>query len=605
MVKRYDETLEVSVFKYDLMRPIDWGQDIDDELRKQNDLWNKLCQIERNHVAAVREVGSSAAAGAEARAAALSGKIEEHVVERRTRRKEARAKVATPDLDAAIETYKKELKALRETAKAQRKEAYAANKDALKALDTERYAKVKEAYQNSGLWWPNYNAVIASYDRARGAALKKGHELKERYFNGEGRLTNQIQGGMTVGKLLDGTHSQVQLAPKPAWMRAAHHLNSGTTREKKGYTLRVCVYTKKNPDTGKTERRMLSFPLILYRPLPQDALIKEVVVTRRKMADRFTYSVIFTLTKKRDELPVPTGMPVAINFGWRKTDETTLRVATAVRFAENPLPGRSAFDAAIHTEITGKLLHGFDEYADMQSERDNAKNALVQKLHFTASDIPEAMAEVWFQINTSERVKPGTLIYLYRLWRDRRDWHTDLFYELQNWYLGTHINRNVPEWKQELKSPAVRVKQLGERKVHREQANRRRWLDDARLYHYRMEARRLVGDASLVILNEHDMSQTARTDANLPPPARRNRFVAAPSKLRQAIINYCKKHGVEVRLHKGSSKTHSDCGQEFSAIFPDERQQLCTHCHVYFDVDENYCRSMLRQAAIPPKARAA
>lgn len=37
----------------------------------------------------------------------------------------------------------------------------------------------------------NYNAVIASYERARQAALKRGRELRFRRHEGTGRFTKQ------------------------------------------------------------------------------------------------------------------------------------------------------------------------------------------------------------------------------------------------------------------------------------------------------------------------------------------------------------------------------------------------------------------------------
>ena len=43
----------------------------------------------------------------------------------------------------------------------------------------------------------HYNAVLASDETARVRAMKEGADLKFHSFDGQGRFTNQIQGGAT------------------------------------------------------------------------------------------------------------------------------------------------------------------------------------------------------------------------------------------------------------------------------------------------------------------------------------------------------------------------------------------------------------------------
>ena len=583
-MKRYDENLEVTVFKYDLFPPADWGVDCEEEIKKMDAMWNALVKIERDHVAAVRAVAAPAVELLDKEAADLEDGITTLVAQRKALRKASRTKIATPELDEKIDEAKSWLRAYRIRTKELRQKAYEQNKDTLKELDRQRYAKIKETYQNSGLFWPNYNAVIAAYDRSRGRVLKSGRELHERPYNGEGRFTNQIQGGMTLGRLLSDTHSQVGISAKPEWMRNKH-----------GATLRFCIYNRDGV------RRVLNFPFIMYRDMPEDALIKEVVVTRRRFANRWSYAVVFTLTRLRPDMPAPTGLPVAINLGWRKLEASgALRVATAVRTAA------TVNDTETNTTcIEGDLMAGFEAYAAMQSARDNARNKIVAVIKsIRREDWPVELVEHFERVH-ADRPRIGHVIALYEKWSGAcSNWNVVVLTELAHWWRGAGRD-NSGKWRKLIYDPAERLVLFGEHYALREQAYRRRWLTARRLYFYRLEARRLVGDAALVVINEHNMSDTARRDSNQPPPARRNRVIAAPSILRQAIVNYCKRYGIEVQVYKGDGKHHYLCGTEFQTQFPEELRQLCPACHKIEDIDYNYCRVMLSSIGNTQERRAA
>lgn len=599
MPKRFNEELQVTVYKYDLIQPLNWGPDCDDELRRQNDLWNTLCMIEREHVEKVRAIAAPAASEVETRATQLAEHLNELFAERAKLRKDARRKIPTPEIDAEVEKIKPELKTLRAQAKEQRQEAYAANKEPLKLLDTERFERVKKARQESaalGSYWGNYNSVINSYERARNRSVKIGVELKQRPFNGEGRLTNQIQNGMTAGRVLANTHSLVGINTTNVMMLRPRG-GSKLMRNPHAAILRFNIF---NHD----ERRYVNWPFIMYRPLPDDAMIKEVVVTKRRHANTWRWSVIFTMTKAKPKTGMRSGQPVAINFGWRRVEDE-LRVGTAVRFSTDP---RVRFEPPAYTMIPAGLMQRFVEYEKMQSERSTAKNTMITALKplFAAPDIPLVLKPIIDRLQEDTVIKTGTLIYLYETWiRNVPDWSPHLRVFLHDWWQGSG-HHNEPLWKSTLHSPAERFRIFGERGAQTEQANRRRGLDNARLYFYRLEARRLVGDAAVVIINQHNMANTARKEgAILPPPARRNRFIAAPSLLRQAILNYCRNNDIEVLIYNGKSSDHAVCGTTVEMIFPDEVQQLCTNCLTYFDVDENFCRVMLNRTAVPPRAKAA
>ncbi len=157
--------------------------------------------------------------------------------------------------------------------------------------DIERKAAVKHARQESGLWWGNYNAVCGAYERARARALQTGATLRFRAFDGTGRFRNQIVGGMSVDDLFAGRHSAgLRRAPVE---RCPHASVRAERRRRSRTTLTATVYTVAR------ERRNLTWPMIMHRPIPADARIKEIIVTRKREGVRFRWSAIFVCTRPR------------------------------------------------------------------------------------------------------------------------------------------------------------------------------------------------------------------------------------------------------------------------------------------------------------------
>jgi hypothetical protein len=591
---RSNPDLEVVVYKYDLFPPVDWDEDLTEELKRQNDLWNKLVQIEHAHVAAVREIGNAEVLHLEAQINELQTEVEAVINSRRYIWHDAKRKVPTPELDARIAEINKQISSITTEAKKIRTKTYHENRDRLIELETKRRENVKLARQQSGCFWTNYNIIIRDYERARQRTFRFGLELKEKGFWGEGRLSCQLINGCPVPKFMARQDGMVSIGPKPEWMRA-NGRRSGTSI-KQGATLKFRAFNYKDCD-GVKFHRFVSFPFIMYRPLPEECLIKEIAITRKRIASRWKYAVVFTMTRpKREHKQVPGYRPVAINFGWRKTEDG-VRVATAVH--------QGNLQAPLYTFVPDNIIRSFEEMADMQSERDRARNVLEPKL-VAITEVPKPLFEIWDKrVRNRTKVMQGIMIEIYHRWRTHcREWNPELFAELETWFYGQGRPDNDPNWKQKLYNPAERMRIYGERSARKEQANRREWISRSRLYFYRLEARRLVGNATRVIMDDHNMLRTARRrESPLSPMARQRRVMAAPSILRQAIINYCRNHGIEICVFKSEGPAHWRCGNQISTEFPDEQRMLCIHCHEWFDVDINFCKRMLKETAEPIRQR--
>ena len=553
-MKRGNASIEASVFRYGLLPPLDWGEDCEAELARQTQLWNQLVEIERAHVEKVRAItAADAAAGvAEQHWRALAEQRLDLVEQRKMRRKAARGKIPTPDLDEAIAVLSSPLQQATIAAKEARHNAYAAARDTLRSLDQEHYAAVKAAYQASGLWWGNYNAVVASYERARRACLKTGAELRFRHHDGSGRLTNQLQGGMSVAELFSGSRSQAHIGEKPAWMT-----------HRAGVSLTVTGFVRGGV------RRNITWPMVLHRPIPDEMRIKEIVVHRERVASRWKWHATFLCTSEPPLRALVNGPAVAINIGWRATP-MGIRVATAIRTADD----QPDYIVLPHDGIPAAVGR-CEETAGVRADALNSMLSLLRQADWQGA--PAELVEIARPLLRAPRVSAGRLASLCRFWRElRTEWNPELQAELEAWR-----RTDKRRWETD--------------------AHRRLWIRDARTDFYRREARRLIGAASVIIINRHDMAKTAR-NTDLPPRARHQRVVAAPSELRHWLLNCAERSGARLVVHTEGNSQCAECGGKLNVKEPEELRWRCPSCGRWLDQDQNYAKLMLAAVTdLPPR----
>ncbi len=533
-------------YRYGLLHPLDWDDDCERELRLQVDLWNRLVEIEQAHRERVRRIAAEDAEVArfEAERGQLLAERQRLLDQRAAARRAARRKIPTPEIDSQIDSARTRLKELTQEAKEARRRAYAARRAQLHSLDQERLVAVKLARRQSGLFWSNYNAVIGSYEVARQRALKEGAELRRQYYGRDARLTNQIQGGVNVEDLRAGRHSQARLGSRPEGMTNRH-----------GAALSVTVHTREG------RRRNVTWPIILHRPLPADGRVQMVTVLRTRRADRYYWQAVFTCRIPDFPASLRMGGRLAINIGWRSTPDG-LRLATLVRDGQA---------APQHIFLPQRILDGAQLCEEDQSDRDTALNETLSWL--CGLDLTQAPVEILTAIQSViGRPRPAA---------------RHLFHVLWQW------QQRAPDWRpQDL--AVLRGWNRLDRRLWRNIAERFAWRRDARLDHYWKEARRLVNHCGEIILNGHDMSATAKAgEDNLPEPVRRLRVIAAPSVLRQVIINHARKAGMEIRI---LDIPHDACVACGARLAPRTRPALwwtCAGCGVLFDQDEHYCRLLL------------
>ncbi len=556
------ETLkEVVVRKYGLLPPANWGPDCDDELARQSALWNRLVEIERDHrnayFALIGENSDVAAMEAE-----LAAKIERRDTlraDQKGRRQKARSrKIDDGDLRTEIQALTGEIKALSADLKAKRKEVRETLKEPLRVLSDARFAAVKAARQQSGCWWGNYNAVVGSYEVARKRALATGGELRFHRHDGSGRITNQIQGGMTVADLFAGAHSQVQVEPLAADVWA---IPGRGDRDRACHTiLTATIFTRDG------QRRAVSWPMVMHRPIPDDVRIKEVVITRERVGADFRWAVVFTCTREAAPVQAAAGHLAAVDIGWRVVN-SGLRVATLVRE-----DGQTDF-VVLPAEVIGK----FDHVTDIQSRRSGSLNEFLAKLREVPwNSAPAILRDIAKPVCQSPKIGYGRVAALVLRWRqDFADWRPgDL--------------ETAEAWRKQ------------DKRLWLEQVNLADKVRARRKEFYRLEARRILDGVSALILEDFNMAEAARVkgqDPALPDAARRNRVIAAPYEFRLCLEQAADKAGVPRRKHVGKSTWICHvCGAEVRSAHPENLGQTCENGHTW-DQDVNAGWNMLAGAA--------
>lgn len=542
---------------YGCGRPDDWADDVDDQFRKQTRLWNRLVELEHAHRAQYFALTASDpdVATLEAQIAGLEKHREAAVTTRNKARQLARRKSGgdIAEHDAAVKSIADQLKPLRAKAKETRKHARARLAPALKQLEESRKATVAEARQQAaadGLWWGNYNAVIASYETARQRAIKTGGELRFRRYDGEGRLTVQVQGGMTPNQLFGGKRSEVRV------VRERLAPNGMPSRWS---TLVITAFAR-----GREMRRTVSIPIMIHRDFPPGAVIKAVALIRRRLAPgKFEFRAVFQIVfPKPDVEPVGKGV-AGVDFGWRQLN-SGLRVAVL------------ADDSGLVKQVVmpGDIVRRLELAEEIQSDIDLDVDECWRSLLATDWSIaPAEMEEEVKALKAARRPHPRHIARLLKVWPE--SWECE-----RRTGLVDFLKR---DWKERLRlartrGNALRARQDWQRKTVAG------WL---RRYH------RIVVDG-VDMRSGLRVERQDGTPSPLNTASRHNARIAAVGELRAWIIDAGIRAGVEVVQYKGESTWSCHvCGTSHKPANAADVFHRCGSCGTLWDQDENAARNLL------------
>lgn len=528
---------EIIVRQYGLLDPLDWGKDCEEELRRMDLFWNRLVDIHEKYVdlyyAQILKDSSLAY-------------LKDHY-ERLLQNDSSYADI---------------LAAKRKMALRQKEVSREMSVD-LKKLELARRSEVKVARQNSELWWGNYNAIVRAFESARSAAVRSGNSVRRRREAGNGRFTNTLQGGAAVSELFDGSLSQVYIRQpqNTAWSAESR----GNRRRLQRTILTATIYTKPG------ERRSVTWPMVMHRPIPLDVRVKNVVVTRRKIGDRWKWSVSITCSRLAcyESAKSEEHKPVAIDIGWRRLADG-LRVATALAPASRPR----------FVILPNDLLNAFafvDELRTQYRESSHLGAKLIQSINSSLYDQPfrEMLLEIqgcneneYSRIDNFCRGSFFTEQVLSRISDEVRAWRSNHI-KLSNWL-----------------------------------ANQQRKVVARRNHFYQNLAIALTQDASELIVADIKIGEMLNRRINdpeevfFPRSADYYRIIAAPSKLRQILKFQCAKRHVAFKIKGVATPVRCpNCGSKIRKSRPDTLIQVCGNCSTKFDSDVVSCELLLETAS--------
>lgn len=577
------------VYEYGCLAPVQGEKELIEAIFKRNQLWNKLVEIDRLfeekfHVLIKENAAQSGFdLNALEREVAFLRDLKNAFTEeaRRLRQKARSGKAKLPQrmqqdfaclkpcLQRKSVEYKEAKKRVRET-----------SKHALEALENERKATVKKALHSFGLWWCNWGEENTEYDAARRKVLQeraKGKPVSLRFhrFDGTGKVTVRLRErgmagpwGMPTENVFKPNNAfWIEPVPAEAWEHPVRSVRREAARTKVHFRIGSDVH--KNPV-------WVVLPMVMHRPLPEGALVRQASVVRERVGRAFRYKLVVTV-----ELPETKKAPlrkegvVAVDLGWRKV-EGGVRVAY---WADDTCFTGGKENGEHHGELVlpDKMIRAFQKLRDLRSIRDvhfdEARKVLLQFLE--RKNAPEWLRE---KLRNLDR------------WRSQ----AKLIRVLQEWEKNRFAGDGVFEWLREWKKR--------EDHLYDWESNLRDQVLRWRREEYRKFAKWLAENYSTVVLEDFDIRGVAEkpapeegTQGSIPPDYQR--FIVAPSELRLCILNACSREGVEVSRQPANFTTlwcHiPKCEYKGGFDASKEMQHRCPRCGSLWDQDYNACGNLL------------
>ena len=553
-----------------------------DELWRGNRLWNTLVEIDR----ASRKKYDEARREANSDYREIAGKldaIENEIKEAYSRKRTARMKAGTRDAShPLIANANKEIRKLKadrrklwEEMKPHRKEAD--KRVDQKAISDDFKEQVKKAQrrENSGLGGAMANEIARYFKVARGRTFDNpGSRLRFHRFDGTGFLFYRFRRKGNNGEKVttDGVTFE-------ALTRGDINIGESfslTSVEPRGSVPVMRLRAKVGGGAKRATKVYAEFDLHLHRPIPKEAQINNAKLLRRRIGDKFTYTVSFSV---RVPVAVPPEEPplraVGVDIGFKMRDGA-LRVATI----------------AVEDEIGWKFEHLMLPYEywlkrmnrveEIQSKMDDAAKELGVfikprlKAHEASSDENHSLYPLVRKITNV----PANVTLNY-----------ETAYKLGGKIRGAPGNL-PPEVEEKVRNWRERW-----RKSYREMHGLRRKTLAWRREMYRVMAAKLVARGLPIGVENIDLTKFAEVrdaDNELSDKARSQRFDVAPSEFLGSVRNCAEREGVPVVKVEPAytSRTCAECGclNEVGG----EVRWKCSDCGAEHDRDENAAKNIAR-----------
>lgn len=566
--------MQTKVYKYGLLPPVMEGELIAAQLSGAHRYYNKLIEIENARRTANREVlvKSEDVATLTAQCEADAKLYEEFSLKLRARKKAGESKEDLVALREYMRGMTTAFRNKREALKEAKKRAVEMLKGELDVVNEASRQAVRDARASSGVYWGSYLVIEQAVDLARKAKI----DPRFRRWTGSGQIAVQLQKGLAWETVLACTDTRLRLDMRP------HFCGFGKPQPML-YARIGSVGVK--PIWG-------AWPIVMHRPVPEGSRVLWTQVLRELVAGKEKWSVCFTV-QVPEEKTCGRGV-VAVDIGWRRKENDTVRVGFAVGEVGKI---RNSKEILSHPRI----LSGLDKASSLRSIRD--KNLAQMQKAFVEWLAPKGVCfpnegYAWLLEATktiTQWSSPARFAALAIEWRKKHRFDGDVegFSLLEAWR-----KQDAHLWTWE---------------VHQRRRSLRRRKEE-----YRIAAKRFAEQHEILVLEKFNLADiiavpSETSEKSNRPGVRAIQHAVAPGEFRQMLVNAFKTRGGKVVEVEPQYTTQmcSYCGLLCDWDASKELEHKCEHCGAEWDQDYNACRNMLQayekqgftEAAPPRKAK--
>ena len=558
------------VYQYGAVPTSKYPEEAIQELFRANRLWNSLVKqhdanFERWNEARCENDGEYASLQSQLI------KLENEIDKAFAKKRDARQKAGTRDAnDPLIMTANKHIDDL----KKQRRDLWSEIKPVKrrvdevidkKALNNDFRDEINETCQvgnTDGLNAATANEVCRNFKEARSRFFQNpGSRLRFHRFDGTGYCHYRFR---VSGATRDGVPSSYLFSKAPVDHRSFILEEGLPRRGVPRWKLRARVAG------GRTmaSRVYAEFDIVVHRPIPQGAQINNAKLVRRRVGDRFRYTVNFSVRVPVSDPLRSTVRAIGVDIGFRGLPNGTMRAAT--------IASTGAQIPAEHVVIPEDSLKCTQYIENLQSRLDASATDLGDRIKtglragsVVSEDHPK------YKLVRSVAKAPSTVTMSF-----------EQAYKMAAWFimkepdtLPLNIQTALEEWWKAYRFP------------YREMHNLRAKAHARRREHYRIIAARLVKHRLPIGVEHIDLSHFAETkdvENPLSNRARYQRVLVANSEFIGAIKNAAAREGIpcyEVPAANTSKRCHA-C-QVINRELKSELEWTCPSCGAVHDRDEN------------------
>ncbi len=570
------------VYQYGAVPTSPYPEEAVEELFRANRLWNALVEIHNGN--ADRWNQQRCKADAEyADVWARLTKIEDEIVKAFARKRDARRRAGDRDADhPLIKAANNDIDALKQRRRdlwkagkpAKARADKRLNKKTLNRAFTDAVNAAGRVGNTGGLDAVTANEVLRNFKEARGRVFQNpGSHLRFHRFDGTGYRFYRFR-DRAIGTTRDGVTLSYLFSRGPEDDRAFLLREGVPRRGAPRWRLRAKVAGGRT----KESRVYAEFDIVVHRPIPDAAQINNAKLMRRRVGDRFRYTVNFSVRVADPDPVCSTTGSIGVDIGFRGFPDGTMRAATiAVKTAD----GMATQHMTLPKPYSDRMKH----IETLQSELGKTADKLGQRITpflKAGSVLPKEHPK--YALVHRVATAPSTVTMSF-----------EQAYKMAAWFrkepgvLPPDVQKALMEW--------WNAYRRSYREMHNLKAKTLAW----RREQYRIIATRLVGYRVPIGIEAIDLNVFAETkdvENPLSNRARSQRFLVAPSEFIGAIRNAAGREGVEV-LEIPAPNTSRKCHgcDTVNTELKSELEWVCPSCGMTHDRDENAAKNIANATA--------